>query len=73
MLGGKLDINSPRFGLNNTERKVSVMDYITEVTNKPSINGVTIEGNMEITDIGIVEMPTEMISEIFLETFGFIL
>lgn len=49
------------------------MDYITEVTNKPSINGVTIEGNMEITDIGIVEMPTEMISEIFLETFGFIL
>lgn len=49
------------------------MDYNTDVTNKPSINGVTVEGDMEITDIGVVEMPTEMISDIFLETFGFIL
>ena len=49
------------------------MDYHNDVTNKPSINGVEVDGNLEITDIGIVEMPTEMISDIFLETFGFIL
>ena len=48
------------------------MDY-NECTNKPSINGVEVIGYLEVTDIGIVEMSTEMISEIFLETFGFIL
>lgn len=49
------------------------MDYMNDVTNKPSINGVEVVGDLEITDIGIVEMPTEMISDIFLETFGFLL
>lgn len=48
------------------------MDY-NECTNKPSINGVVLEGDLDITDIGIVEMSPEMISLIFLETFGFIL
>ena len=49
------------------------MDYREEETNKPSINGVELVDDLEITDIGIVEMPTEMISDIFLETFGFLL
>ena len=48
------------------------MDY-NDCTNKPSINGAEVKDNLEITDIGIVEMPTEMISDIFLETFGFLL
>jgi len=48
------------------------MDY-NDCTNKPTINGVEVKDNLEITDIGIVEMPTEMISDIFLETFGFLL
>ena len=44
------------------------MDY-NDCTNKPTINGVEVKDNLEITDIGIVEMPTEMISDIF-ETFS---
>ena len=48
------------------------MDY-NDCTNKPTINGVEVKDNLQITDIGIVEMPTEMISDIFLETFGFLL
>ena len=48
------------------------MDY-NDCTNKPSINGVEVKDDLEITDIGIVEMPTDMISEIFLESLGLLL
>ena len=49
------------------------MDYKNDVTNKPSINGVEVVGDLDITDIGIVEMPTEMISDIFFFFFFFLL
>lgn len=48
------------------------MDY-EDLTNKPTINGVTLTSEMELSDIGIVEMSPEMVANIFLETFGFIL
>lgn len=48
------------------------MDY-TELENKPSINGTTLEGDLELEDVGISELTPEMVSEIFLETFGVIL
>lgn len=48
------------------------MDY-ADLDNKPSINGVEINGDMELSDIGILELPPEMVSEMFLETFGVIL
>jgi len=48
------------------------MDY-DELENKPTINGVTLEGDMEVVDIGLLEMTPEMINEIFLETFGYLL
>lgn len=48
------------------------MDY-NELTNKPSINGVELTSGMELADIGIVEMSPDMVADIFLETFGFIL
>ncbi len=48
------------------------MDYTT-LENKPSINGVELQPNMELEDVGIVELTPEMVSELFLETFGFIL
>lgn len=41
--------------------------------NKPSINGVTLEGDLDWEDVGIVELTPEMVSELYLETFGFIL
>lgn len=47
-------------------------DYMT-LENKPTINGIELVPEMELADIGILEMTTEMISEIFLETFGVIL
>ena len=43
------------------------------LTDKPSINGVTLTSDMELSDIGIIEMTPEMVKEIFLETFGYIL
>ena len=48
------------------------MDY-SELENKPTINGVTLEGDLELEDIGISELTPEMVSEIFLETFGVLL
>lgn len=48
------------------------MDF-DEVYNGPSINGVELKSDMELKDIGILEMTPEMVNEIFLETFGFIL
>lgn len=48
------------------------MDY-NELENKPTINGVELTSDMDLEDIGIVEMTPEMVNEIFLETFGFIL
>ena len=49
-----------------------LMDYET-LENKPSINGVELKPGMELEDIGIVEMSPEMVSELFFETFGYIL
>lgn len=49
-----------------------VMDY-EELENKPSINGTTLEGDLELEDIGISELTPDMVSEIFLEVFGAIL
>jgi len=48
------------------------MDY-NDLDNKPSINGTTLEGDMELEDVGISELTPEMVSEIFLEIFGVIL
>ncbi len=48
------------------------MDY-QDIENKPSINGVVLESDMDLSDIGLVEMTPEMVSEIALETFGVIL
>jgi hypothetical protein len=48
------------------------MDY-ADLENKPTINGTVIEGDMELEDVGILELPPEMVSEMFLETFGVIL
>ena len=48
------------------------MDY-NQLENKPSINGVELTSDIELSDIGLSEMATEMVSEIFLETFGVIL
>lgn len=48
------------------------MDY-NQLENKPSINGVELTSDMELSDLGLSEMTTEMVSEIFLETFGVIL
>jgi hypothetical protein len=40
---------------------------------KPQINGVELRPDMELEDIGILEMTPEMVAEVFLETFGVIL
>lgn len=48
------------------------MDY-AELENKPTINGVTLEGDLELEDIGISELTPDMVSELFLETFGVLL
>jgi hypothetical protein len=48
------------------------MDY-QDLENKPSINGVVLESDMDLSDIGLVEMTPAMVSEIVLETFGIIL
>lgn len=43
------------------------------IDNTPTINGVALEGDLELEDIGIQELTPEMVSEIFLETYGVIL
>jgi hypothetical protein len=48
------------------------MEY-NDLEHKPSINGVELAPDMEIEDIGILEMTPEMVEELFLETFGVIL
>ena len=48
------------------------MDY-QELENKPTINGVVLEPNMELSYIGLVEMTPGMVAELVLETFGIIL
>lgn len=48
------------------------MDY-QDIENKPSINGVILESDMDLSDIGLVEMTPSMINELILETFGIIL
>lgn len=48
------------------------MDY-EALENKPSINGVELTSGMGLDDIGILEMTPDMVTEIILETFGFIL
>lgn len=48
------------------------MDY-NDLSEKPTLNGVTLEGDMELEDVGIVEVTPEMVAELYLETFGFIL
>lgn len=48
------------------------MNY-EELDNKPSINGVTLEEGMTLEDIGISELPPEMVSNIIEETFGTLL
>jgi hypothetical protein len=49
------------------------MDYMTEITNKPTINGVELTDNTTLEDIGIIELSPDMVSELILETFGVIL
>lgn len=49
------------------------MNDYDELENKPSINGTVLSSDMELKDIGIVEMTEEMVSEIFLETMGHLL
>ena len=48
------------------------MNY-NDLSNKPSINGVELTSDMDLQDIGILEMTSEMVDEIFLETFGYLL
>lgn len=48
------------------------MDY-QEIDNKPSINGVVLESDMDLSDIGLIEMTPYMVAEIVEETFGIIL
>lgn len=48
------------------------MDY-EELENKPTINGFELTSDVELSDIGIVEMTPEMVAETFLEVFGYIL
>ena len=44
-----------------------------DLENKPSINGVELTSDMDLSDIGILEMTPAMVAEIFLETFGYLL
>lgn len=48
------------------------MEY-QDIENKPSINGVVLESDMDLSDIGLVEMTPAMVAELVLETFGVIL
>ena len=48
------------------------MEY-NDLEHKPQINGVELQPEMTLEDIGILEMTPEMVAEVFLETFGVIL
>lgn len=48
------------------------MDY-EECTNKPTINGTELTGDLELEDVGISELTPDMVSDIFLEVFGVML
>ena len=48
------------------------MDF-ENLDNLPTINGVTVKGDLSLEDIGIIELTPEMVSEIWLETFGVLL
>lgn len=48
------------------------MNY-NQLENKPTINGVEVDGDLTLTDIGILEMTPEEVNEVFLETFGYLL
>lgn len=48
------------------------MDY-NDLTNKPQINGVELTQDMDLEDVGIIELTPEMVAELYLETFGFLL
>jgi hypothetical protein len=49
------------------------MNDYNDLENKPSINGTELSSDMELKDIGIIEMTPEMVNEIFLETMGHLL
>ena len=49
------------------------MDDYNDLVNKPSINGTELSSDMELKDIGILEMTEEMVNGIFLETMGHLL
>ena len=55
------------------QRQDPKSDNYQELENKPTINGVVLEPNMELSDIGLVEMTPGMVAELVLETFGIIL
>lgn len=48
------------------------MDY-ESLENKPTINGIELVPDMTLADIGILELTPDMVSELILETFGYIL
>lgn len=48
------------------------MDY-NVLSNKPSINGVELNSDLQLSDLGLSEITPEMVSEIFLEIFGVVL
>jgi hypothetical protein len=48
------------------------MDY-NNLDNLPTMNGVTVQGNLKLEDVGIIELTPEMVSELWLEVFGSLL
>ena len=48
------------------------MEY-NDLEHKPQINGVELQQDMTLEDVGIVELTPEMVADIYLETYGFIL
>jgi hypothetical protein len=48
------------------------MDY-NNLENHPTFNGVEVVGDLSLEDIGIIELTPEMVSELWLETFGVLL
>lgn len=48
------------------------MDF-NNLENLPTVNGVTVQGDLTLEDIGIIELTPSMVSELILETFGVIL
>ena len=49
------------------------MNDYNDLDNKPTINGNELTSNMSLNDIGLVEMTPEMVTESFLEIFGYII